>query len=78
VVVLVSIYLHGVIQNVKSTAIIFGLQTFIYGFIYVIIQLEDTALLIGSIGLFLTLAAIMLASRKVDWYNLKASKPTIE
>ena len=74
VVVLVTVYLNGVIKNGKSTAIIFGLQTFIYGFIYVIIQLEDTALLIGSIGLFLTLAIIMLVSRKVDWYNLKASK----
>ncbi len=72
VVVLVTIYLHGVIKNLKSSGIIFGLQTFIYGFIYVIIQLEDTALLIGSIGLFLTLAVIMLVSRKVDWYHLKS------
>ena len=72
VIVLVSVYLHGVIKNFTSTAIIFGLQTFIYGFIFVIIQLEDKALLIGSIGLFLTLAIIMLASRKIDWYHLNA------
>lgn len=78
VIVLVSVYLHGVIKNIKSSAIIFALQSFIYGFIYVIIQLEDTALLIGSIGLFLTLAIIMLASRKVDWYHLNTSSPKKE
>jgi len=29
---------------------------------------EDYALLIGSIGLFLTLAGIMLVTRRIDWY----------
>jgi inner membrane protein len=71
VVVLISVYLHGVLQNLRTTGIIFLLQTLIFGFIYVIIQLEDTALLIGSIGLFITLAVAMIASRKVDWYNLQ-------
>jgi inner membrane protein len=71
VVVLISVYLHGVLQNLRTTGIIFLLQTLIFGFIYVIIQLEDTAFLIGSIGLFITLAVAMIASRKVDWYNLQ-------
>ncbi len=43
----------------------------IYGFIYILLQLEDYALLAGSAGVFITLAAAMYASRKVDWYNLK-------
>ena len=71
VVVLISVYLHGVLQNMRTSGIIFLLQTLIFGFIYVIIQLEDTALFIGSIGLFITLAVAMIASRKVDWYNLQ-------
>ena len=40
----------------------------LYTFIYTILQLEDLALLAGSIGLFLVLAAVMFWSRKVDWY----------
>lgn len=71
VILLISIYLHGVLKNLRTTGIIFLLQSLIFGFIYVIIQLEDSALLIGSIGLFVTLATAMLASRKVDWYNLQ-------
>ena len=42
----------------------------IYGFIYVLLQLEDFALVAGSIGVFIALAAVMYSSRKVNWYNL--------
>jgi inner membrane protein len=42
----------------------------LYGFIFVLIRLEDTALLIGSIGLFLILALTMYASKKINWYGL--------
>jgi inner membrane protein len=42
----------------------------LYIFIFVIIQLEDFALLIGSIGVFVILALIMYFSRKIDWYSI--------
>ena len=42
----------------------------IYGFIFVLLQLEDYALLAGSAGVFIALSAVMYASRKIDWYNL--------
>jgi inner membrane protein len=41
----------------------------IYGFIYVVLQLEDYALLVGSLGLFAVLAAVMYLSRRVNWYG---------
>jgi inner membrane protein len=41
--------------------------TVLYSFIYVIIQMEDYALLVGSIGLFLILGAVMYFSRRIDW-----------
>src|SRR3989339_596146 len=43
---------------------------FIYSFIFVILQLKDYALLVGSVGLFVILAVVMYVSRKIDWYNL--------
>jgi inner membrane protein len=43
----------------------------IFGFIFVVLQLEDFALLAGSLGIFVALAAVMFYSRKVDWYNLE-------
>lgn len=41
----------------------------LYGFLFVLLQLEDYSLLIGSIGLFVILAGAMFASRKIDWYS---------
>ena len=42
----------------------------LYGMLYVILQLEDKALLMGSLLLFVALSAAMLITRKLDWYGL--------
>jgi hypothetical protein len=42
-----------------------------YGFLYAALRSEDYSLLMGSIGLFVILAAAMLSTRKVDWYRLR-------
>lgn len=43
--------------------------TALYGYIFFLIQMQDYALLFGSIGLFVVLAIAMYATRKIDWYN---------
>jgi len=54
--------------NNRNAAILFAfILTVFYGFIYVIIQLEDFSLMIGSIALFLIIAALMYFSRKINW-----------
>jgi inner membrane protein len=58
--------LGGLGQGVRMVA---GLSL-LYGFLYVLLQLEDYALLVGSISLFLILAAVMWATRRVDWYSI--------
>jgi len=40
----------------------------LYAYLYILLMNEDYALLIGSVGLFAILAAIMYATRRVDWY----------
>lgn len=44
--------------------------TFLYGLIYVLMRLEDYALLVGAFSAFAALAAVMYFTRKVDWYGL--------
>ena len=56
----------GIIVPLSTTFIGLSLAA-LYGFIYVIIQLESYALLVGSIGLFTILAIVMYVSRKVEW-----------
>lgn len=42
---------------------------FSFGFIFVLMQLETYALLVGSIGLFVVLALTMFFTRKINWYE---------
>ncbi|MCE1227355.1 MAG: cell envelope integrity protein CreD [Geobacteraceae bacterium] len=67
---LVSLYAKAVLRSVPVTLTIGGLMSFLYGFLYVILQQEDYALLIGSVGMFVVLAAVMYLTRKVDWYGV--------
>jgi len=75
---LISLYARSHFQNWKSAGIFGGVLTLLYGFIFVLIRLEDTALLIGSIGLFIILALTMYASKKINWYGLDSSAPAIQ
>lgn len=68
-IILVSVYARSHFQSWKSAGIFAAVLTLLYGFIFVLIRLEDTALLIGSIGLFIILAISMYASRKINWYG---------
>nr|WP_298999875.1 cell envelope integrity protein CreD [uncultured Allomuricauda sp.] len=67
VVSLITVYSRSILKYIKFTFLVLGSMFSLYAFIFVIIQLEDYALLVGSIGLFIILAIIMFASRKIDW-----------
>lgn len=67
VVALISLYSISILKDKKFPTFIAISLSVLYTFIYVIIQLEDYALLVGSIGLFLILASVMYFSRKIEW-----------
>jgi inner membrane protein len=67
---LISLYSFTALKSGKNAFLIGAGLGAIYGFLYVILQLQDYSLLFGSIGLFLILAFLMYATRKVDWYVL--------
>lgn len=67
VVVLIALYSISILKDKKFPFFIGVSLSVLYTFIYVIIQLEDYALLVGSIGLFCILAAVMYFSRKIEW-----------
>ncbi len=67
VVAMITLYSISILKNRKFPMFIAIALSVLYTFIYVIIQMEDYALLVGSIGLFLILGAVMYFSRKIDW-----------
>ncbi|HET8885941.1 MAG TPA: cell envelope integrity protein CreD [Salinimicrobium sp.] len=77
--VLITSYTAAILKSKKVGLLIFGILFILYSFIFTIIQLEDYALLIGSIGVFVILGIVMYFSRKIDWYNIRlgenAEKP---
>jgi inner membrane protein len=67
VIALITSYSVSILQNKKFPVLIGSSLVVLYSFIFVIIQLEDYALLVGSIGLFFILATVMYFSRKIEW-----------
>jgi len=67
---LIAMYSASILKAKGLVIQLTALLVAMYTFIFVILQLEDFALLAGSLGIFATLAAVMYYSRKVDWYNL--------
>ena len=41
----------------------------LYFFIYLLLRLEDNALLVGAVASFIAIAAVMYFTRKIDWYS---------
>lgn len=66
-------YLSGVLKSWARAAGFAAMLTALYGVLYSLLVLEDSALLMGSLLLFGILAAIMWITRKVDWYDVVAS-----
>jgi len=78
VVGLITAYTRSVLRNNRQTLIIFGILVLLYGYLFVVLQLQDFALLMGSIGLFIILAVIMYLTRKIDWFTImKSGEPKL-
>jgi inner membrane protein len=66
-IILISVFTASLLKNIQ-VALLFGfiLVTF-YGFTYILIQLEELSLMIGSILLFVIISLLMYFSRKINW-----------
>lgn len=62
---MITLYLFGVLSDKKMALAIGAMLALIYAYIFVLLSLETYALLAGSIGLFIVLAAIMYYSLKL-------------
>jgi inner membrane protein len=68
--VLLTLYFGGILRSRKLGLLLgAGLST-LYTVLYVILQAEETALLMGSLLIFAVLSILMLSTRHLDWYAL--------
>ncbi len=60
----------GRLEKKVISLITVGMLSILYVFLYILLQNQDYALLIGSVGLFLIIAAVMYTTRNVNWYQI--------
>ncbi len=71
IVAMITLYCKTIFKSNRLTLVMGITLLGLYGFLYSLLQLQDYALLMGSIGLFVFLAGVMYLSRNIDWYNLQ-------
>ena len=64
---LIILYSRSVLGAGKRVAVLSAELLGIYSYLYVVLQLQDYSLLLGTAGLFVVLATVMFATRKIDW-----------
>ncbi len=66
---LVTAYAAASFRQRQATLATAGVLAVVYGFVFVVLQLQDYALLVGSLGLVVVLAVVMFLSRNINWYH---------
>ncbi len=69
-VLLLGHYARHMFGSVRDGWVFGAGMALLYALLYLLLLREQTALVLGSVGLFAALAAVMLLTRRVDWYRL--------
>ena len=64
-ILMTTVYFYSLIKQKLATFILAGIMIILYAFLYIILQVEEFALLFGSIFLFVILGVIMFVSNKI-------------
>lgn len=75
-VALLAIYGRHMLGSVRAGLVFGAAMALLYGLLYLLLLREQTALVIGSLGLFAALATVMLVTRRIDWYELSRTTGT--
>ncbi|MBN2050434.1 MAG: cell envelope integrity protein CreD [Spirochaetales bacterium] len=76
--VLIVFYTLAIMPGRKTGLAMIPVMVSLYLFLYTVLQSEDYALLIGSVGLFALLALVMVLTRNIDWYKLNREPDPIK
>jgi inner membrane protein len=70
VISMIGLYTKSILSNLKQAILLVFILGLTYTFVYITLQIQDYALLIGSIGLTAILALTMFITRNINWYEL--------
>ncbi|WP_163714255.1 cell envelope integrity protein CreD [Mangrovibacterium lignilyticum] len=69
VILMVLIYSRSFLSSWLNSIALTSILSIAFLFIFILLQLESFALLVGSIGLFVILGITMYFTRKINWYE---------
>lgn len=73
---LISIYIASILRSWRSSLGFSVSLILLYAALFGILRSEENALLLGSLLLFVALAALMLSTRSIDWYRIGRKNDT--
>lgn len=74
IILMIGSYARAIFKNWNQAGITVLCLALLYTFLFTVLQLQDYALLLGSIGLFLALGTTMYLSRNINWYGSSHKK----
>jgi inner membrane protein len=75
-VLLIGGYSIAILRGALRALLLMVVLGVLYGYLYVLLKLEDYALLLGSAGLFVILALVMYLTRRIDWSSARRNRET--
>jgi inner membrane protein len=69
-VLLLTFYASHMLGSLKRGLPLGSAIALLYGLLFLLLQLEQKALVVGAIALFMVLTLVMTLTRKVNWYQL--------
>ena len=78
-ILLIAGYARSVLQRRSLGVAVGAVLATLYTYLYILLQVEDYALLLGSVGLFVLLGVVMFLTRRINWYAVEkpAAPPSL-
>ena len=73
--IVTALYAASAFKSLARGLLVFAALVMTYALQYLLILMEDYALLIGAGLAFAAVSVTMLVTRNVDWYGLSAPEP---
>ena len=67
----IAFYAFGLIHKKSERTLFVGLLVSLYAYLFIVLRLEDFALLVGALGTFALITIAMLVTKKINWFEEK-------
>ncbi len=68
-IIMITTYARSILNKDKLAYLVGSILTVLYTYLFVLLHMQDFALLMGSLGLFAVLSGVMYLTRNIDWYS---------